>query len=200
MEKEILDRVFEPFFTTKERGEGTGLGLSMVFGIVKSHQGHIQCYSKPGAGTAFKIYFPATDVEIPWDPASTLEMPSFGAETILLVDDERSIRDLGEEILTTAGYKVLTASTGREALEIFLEAQDEVSLVILDLVMPQMGGRQCLEELLKIDPKLKILISTGYSANGATEGKPLSGARGFISKPYNSKELLTAVRNTLDLD
>jgi two-component system, cell cycle sensor histidine kinase and response regulator CckA len=200
MEKEILDRVFEPFFTTKERGEGTGLGLSMVFGIVKSHGGHISCHSKPGAGTAFKIYFPATDVEIPWDPASTLENPSFGTETILLADDEKSIRDLGEEILTAVGYKVLTASTGREALEMFVKAQDEVSLVILDLVMPQMGGKQCLEELLKINPNLKVLISTGYSAGGSAEEKLVSGARGFIGKPYNSKQLLRAVRHTLDLD
>ena len=105
MEKAILDRVFEPFFTTKQRGQGTGLGLSMVFGIIKSHGGYISCHSQPGAGTVFKIYFPATDVKIALDPASTLEMPSFGTETILLVDDEETIRDLGKEILTALGYK-----------------------------------------------------------------------------------------------
>ena len=110
MEKEILDRIFDPFFTTKDRGEGTGLGLSMVFGIVKSHDGHITCQSKPGAGTVFKLYFPAVEMEIAWDPEITMQMPSFGTETILLVDDEKSIRDLGKEVLTSVGYKVLVAS------------------------------------------------------------------------------------------
>ena len=162
MEKEILDRIFEPFFTTKDRGEGTGLGLSMVFGIVKSHDGHITCHSKPGAGTVFKLYFPAAEMEIAWDPEITMKMPSFGTETILLVDDEKSIRDLGKEVLTSVGYKVLTASTGREALDMYTKARDEISLVILDLIMPEMGGKQCLEELLKIDPGVKVLISSGF--------------------------------------
>ena len=161
MEKEILDRVFEPFFTTKQRGQGTGLGLSMVFGIIKSHGGCISCHSQPGAGTVFKIYFPATDVKIALDTASTLEMPSFGTETILLVDDEETIRDLGKEILTTLGYKVLTASNGREALAVYANVQDDVSLVVLDLIMPQMGGKQCLEELLRINPKVKYSFQPG---------------------------------------
>ncbi len=200
MEKEILDRVFEPFFTTKQRGQGTGLGLSMVFGIIKSHGGCISCHSQPGAGTVFKIYFPATDVKIALDTASTLEMPSFGTETILLVDDEETIRDLGKEILTALGYKVLTASNGREALAVYANAQDDVSLVVLDLIMPQMGGKQCLEELLRINPKVKVLISTGYPSNGSTEETRVSGARGFVSKPYNGKQLLRAVRHALDLD
>ena len=200
MEKEILDRVFEPFFTTKPRGQGTGLGLSMVFGIVKSHGGYISCDSNPGAGTVFKIYFPAADVEINLDPAFTLEMPTFGTETILLVDDEETIRDLGKEILTAVGYKVLTASTGREALEVYAKAQDEVSLVLLDLIMPQMGGKQCLEELLRINSNLKVLISSGYSANGSTDETHVIGARGFVRKPYNRKQLLRAVRQALELN
>lgn len=200
MEKEILDRVFEPFFTTKNRGEGTGLGLSMVFGIVKSHDGHITCQSKPGAGTVFKIYFPAAEVEADWDPEATLLMPSFGTETILLVDDEKAIRDLGNEILTSVGYEVLIASTGREALDMYTKAQDEISLVILDLIMPEMGGKQCLEELLKIYPKLKVLIASGYSAVVSTEESLAGGARGFVSKPYNMKQLLRAVRHTLDTE
>ncbi len=200
MEKEILDRVFEPFFTTKPRGQGTGLGLSMVFGIVKSHGGYISCDSNPGAGTVFKIYFPTTDVEIALDTQFTTEMPSFGTETILLVDDEDTIRDLGKEILTAVGYKVFTASTGREALDVYAKARDEISLVLLDLIMPQMGGKQCLEELLRINPNLKVLISSGYSANGSTEELQLVGAIGFVSKPYNRKQLLRAVRDSLDLD
>jgi len=199
MEKEILDRVFEPFFTTKERGEGTGLGLSMVFGIVKSHGGHISCRSKPGAGTVFNIYFPATAMEI-GDPATTLQMPSFGVETILLVDDEEAIRDLGKEVLTSVGYKVLTASTGRDALDTYAKAQDEISLVILDLIMPDMGGKQCFAELLKINPALKVLIASGYPQNVSTGETWASGAKGFVSKPYNMKQLLGAVRHTLDME
>jgi two-component system cell cycle sensor histidine kinase/response regulator CckA len=200
MEKEILDRVFEPFFTTKQRGQGTGLGLSMVFGIVKSHGGHISCHSQPGAGTVFKIYFPATDTKIDLEPAPMQETPSLGTETILLVDDDETIRDLGKETLAIAGYKVLTASNGREALAIYANAQGEVSLVVLDLIMPQMGGKQCLEQLLKIDPKVKVLISTGHSSNGSAEETRVSGARGFVSKPYTRNQFLRAVRQTLDLD
>jgi two-component system cell cycle sensor histidine kinase/response regulator CckA len=200
MEKEILDRIFEPFFTTKQRGQGTGLGLSMVFGIVKSHGGHISCHSEPGAGAVFKIYFPPTDTKIDLEPAPTQETPSLGTETILLVDDEETIRDLGKETLAIAGYKVLTASNGREALAIYANAQGEVSLVVLDLIMPQMGGKQCLEQLLKINPKVKVLISTGHFSNGSAEETRGSGARGFVSKPYTRNQLLRAVRQTLDLD
>jgi len=200
MEKEILERVFEPFFTTKGRGEGTGLGLSMVFGIVKSHDGHISCNSKPGIGTVFNIYFPATEMEIAWDPEATQIMPSFGTETILFVDDEKAIRDLGKEILTSVGYKVLTASTGLEALDMYAKAQEEVSLVILDLIMPEMGGKQCLEELHKINPQLKVLIASGYCADPSTKEYPETGARGVVTKPFRMKELLQQVRKVLDSD
>jgi two-component system, cell cycle sensor histidine kinase and response regulator CckA len=200
MEKEILDRAFEPFFTTKARGEGTGLGLSMVFGIVKSHDGHISCHSKRGAGTVFNIYLPATEIEIAWDPEATLIMPSFGTETILLVDDERPIRDLGKEILTSVGYKVLTASTGLEALGMYAKSQEEISLVILDLIMPEMGGKQCLEQLLKINPQLKVLIASGYCADPSTKEYLETGARGFVTKPFRMKELLQQVRKVLDSD
>jgi CheY-like chemotaxis protein len=200
MEKETLDRVFEPFFTTKDRGEGTGLGLSMVFGIVKSHDGHISCDSRPGVGTVFKIYLPAAEIEVDWDPEATLLMPSFGTETILLVDDEKAIRDLGNEVLAAAGYKILTAGTGREALDMYVKAKDEISLVILDLIMPEMGGKRCLEELLKINPDVKILIASGYLAGLSSEESLARGARGFVSKPYDMKELLRAVRHALDME
>jgi two-component system cell cycle sensor histidine kinase/response regulator CckA len=200
MQKEILDRIFEPFFTTKDRGEGTGLGLSMVFGIVKSHGGHISCRSKPGFGTVFKIYFPATETEISWNPEATMQMPSFGTETILLVDDEEAVRDLGKETLTSVGYKVLTASTGREALDLYAKARGEISLAILDLMMPEMGGKQCLEELLKINPQLKVLIASGLSADLSITESVKTSARGFISKPFRVKELLQQVRKVLDSD
>ena len=115
-----------------------------------------------------------------------------------MVDDEKSIRDLGKEVLTSEGYKVLTASTGREALDMYAKAQDEVSLVILDLIMPEMGGKECLNELLRIDPRLKVLIASGLSGDPSTKELLEMGARGFVGKPFRMKELLQQVRKVLD--
>jgi len=198
IEKEILDRIFEPFFTTKQPGEGTGLGLSMAFGIVKGHGGHISCYSELGLGTTFKIYFPVAEMDLPAAVADTIEMPAGGTETLLLVDDEESLRKLGVEMLELAGYTVLTATNGREALQVYSQRKDQIALVILDLVMPEMGGRQCLEELRRMDPSAKVLIASGYSANGPTKDALDRGAIGFINKPFDLKQILLAVRKSLD--
>jgi two-component system cell cycle sensor histidine kinase/response regulator CckA len=198
MDKETLDHIFEPFYTTKEVGKGTGLGLSMVYGIVHQHGGHITCYSEPGKGTTFKIYFPAVEMEMNSDVAATGIMPAFGTETILLVDDEDLVRDLGKRVLERSGYTVLTAANGKEALELYKKERDKISLVILDLIMPEMGGKQCLEELLKIDPKARVLIASGYSAEGEAKGALGKGARGFVGKPYNMKGMLRSVREVLD--
>jgi len=198
IEKDALDHIFEPFYTTKEPGEGTGLGLAMAYGIVRNHQGHIACYSEPGVGTTFRIYLPILTGKTESDVATTTEMPAFGTETILLVDDEELVRDLGTEMLAWAGYKVLTAANGQEALEVYRTKKADISLVILDLIMPKLGGKQCLEELLTIDPNVKVLVASGYSAKGPTKDAIELGARGFISKPYDTKEILSAVRNVLD--
>ncbi len=198
MDKEVVEHIFEPFYTTKGPREGTGLGLAMVFGIVKSHKGHITCYSEPGIGTTFKIYLPAIIREIAPDVAVTREMPAFGTETILLVDDEKSILKLGEQMLAMAGYRVLTAANGREALDVYRSSQADIALVLLDLIMPEMGGKQCLEGLLEINPRVRVVIASGYSANGTTRDAVPSGARGFVNKPYDAKEILTVVRKVLD--
>jgi two-component system cell cycle sensor histidine kinase/response regulator CckA len=198
MNVEVLEHIFEPFYTTKEPGVGTGLGLAMVFGIVKSHNGHITCYSEPGSGTTFKIYLPAIIQKIEQDVAATREMPAFGTETILLVDDEDSIRKMGEQFLTEARYKVLTANNGREAVEVYRSNRDEVALVLLDLIMPDIGGKQCLEELLKINSKVKVVIASGYSVNGQARDVMDCGAKGFVSKPYGMRDLLEVVRRVLD--
>jgi PAS domain S-box-containing protein len=198
IDSRIKDRIFEPFFSTKDPGEGTGLGLSTVFGIVKGHGGHINCYSEGGVGTTFKIYFPVAKMDLPSAMEETIDMPAGGTESLLLVDDEEAVRTLGAEMLEMAGYTVLTATNGREALEIYGREKHRISMVILDLVMPEMSGRACLEELLKINPKAKILIASGYSANGPTKDALESGATGFISKPFDLKQILTAVRKTLD--
>ncbi len=198
MERDVVDRIFEPFYTTKKPGQGTGLGLAMVFGVVKSHGGHITCYSEPGVGTEFKIYLSVIEAEEELDGGTTQELHAFGTETILLVDDEELIRDLGERILSKVGYKVLTAGNGLEALEVYRKKKPEVSLVILDLIMPEMGGDRCLEEFLKIDPGAKVLIASGYSAKGRTEDLIQAGAKGFIGKPFTKNAMLKAIRRVLD--
>ncbi len=198
MDKEVVEHIFEPFYTTKEPGEGTGLGLAMVFGIVKSHKGHITCYSEPGAGTTFKIYLPAIVQEIGPNVAVTQQIPAFGTETILLVDHENPIRKMGEQFLTMAGYKVLTAINGIEALEVYRSNQEGIGLVLLDLMMPEMGGLQCLEELLKINPRVKVVIASGYAASGPTKGALTSGAKEFVNEPYDIRQMLGVVRRVLD--
>ena len=200
MDKETLEHIFEPFYTTKETGKGTGLGLAMVYGIVKSHNGYIMCYSEPGEGTAFKIYMPAIEQETELEEIKEEEMPVGGTETILLVDDEETIREIGENTITRFGYKVITAPDGESALELYREKKNKIDLIILDLIMPGMGGRKCLEKLLKINPQTRVLIASGYSVNGPTKGALEAGAKDFIRKPYDVNQMLKAIRETLDKD
>jgi two-component system, cell cycle sensor histidine kinase and response regulator CckA len=198
MDKETLEHIFEPFYTTKNVGEGTGLGLAMVHGIVKNHGGTIKCYSEPGKGTTFKIYFPALISEEKEEGTIKRPMPQGGSETILLVDDEGFIRDLGSRILSKAGYKVITASNGKEALEIYQQRGAEIALVFLDLMMPEMGGKQCLQGLLSLNPSVKVIIASGFSANGPTNDAVAAGAKAFVNKPYDMRQMLQAVREVFD--
>jgi two-component system, cell cycle sensor histidine kinase and response regulator CckA len=198
MDKATIEHIFEPFYTTKELGRGTGLGLAMVYGIVKQHGGYISCYSEVGHGTSFNIYLPAIESQVEPEVDKTVVMPAFGTETILLVDDEEFVRDLGARILSKAGYNVLTATNGREALDLFEKERTQISLVILDLIMPEMGGKECLKELREIDPELKVLIASGLSADPSTKESVEMGARGFVSKPFRFKELLQQLRKALD--
>jgi two-component system, cell cycle sensor histidine kinase and response regulator CckA len=198
MDKETCGRIFEPFFTTKEIGRGTGLGLAMVYGIVKQHQGHITVYSEVGKGTTFRVYLPALQGEVETDVETTGIMPAFGTETVLLVDDEEFVRELGARILTKYGYTVLQAVNGREGLDLFKKERSGISLVILDLIMPEMGGTECLKELLKIDPQVKVLVASGYSADASVKEKIQLGAKGFVTKPFRVNELLRDVRRVLD--
>jgi two-component system, cell cycle sensor histidine kinase and response regulator CckA len=198
MDRETLKHIFEPFFTTKDPGQGTGLGLAMVYGIVKQHGGCINCHSEPSKGTTFKIYFPAAVSPEQAQAIETKSPPRGGFETILIVDDEKPVRDLGVRILTNAGYKVFTASNGKEALELYQSRSREISLVLLDLVMPEMGGKQCLQDLLRWDPCAKVVIATGYSPGGATKEILASTAMGYIEKPYDVRQVLEVVRSVLD--
>jgi PAS domain S-box-containing protein len=201
MDKEILEHVFEPFYTTKEVGKGTGLGLAMVYGIVKTHEGYILCYSELGSGTTFKIYLPALVQSGHWREAGEGEdQLKGGDETILLVDDEEYIRELGVELLSDVGYEVFTATDGESALQLYRKEQHRIDLVILDLVIPGMGGKKCYEEILKINPQAKILIVSGYSVNGPGKEAMEAGARGFVGKPFDVSHMLKAVRDILDQD
>ncbi|MFH1134678.1 MAG: PAS domain S-box protein [Pseudomonadota bacterium] len=199
MDKETMENIFDPFFTTKAFGQGTGLGLASVYGIVKSHGGGIACFSEVGRGATFKVYFPA--IEQP-EPEETIEVESKpiprGAETILLVDDEEAIRDFAQQALMKFGYNILTASTGEGALEIYSAKSADIDLVVMDLGMPGMGGHKCLLELLQINPLVKIVISSGYSIMGQVKKSIEAGAKGFVGKPYQLADLLTTVRAVLD--
>ncbi|MFC1833803.1 ATP-binding protein [Thermodesulfobacteriota bacterium] len=198
MDKATVEHIFEPFFTTKEAGKGTGLGLAIVFGIVKSHGGNIICYSEPGEGTCFKIYLPIAAGTHEETELEESEASVTGDETILFVDDEESVRTLGESILERYGYCVLTAPNMREGLEVYAREQDRISLVILDLIMPGMSGRECLGEILKINPSEKVLIASGYAANGQMEKALEEGAKALVRKPYEAQQLLQMIRRVLD--
>ena len=198
IDRTTMDRIFEPFYTTKKPGQGTGLGLAMVYGIVKSHGGHITCESELGRGTTFKIYLPAHQAEGEADVTISGEFSALGTGTILLVDDEEFVRSLGQRILEKAGYTVITATNGQEAVEIYKEKGNQISLVILDLIMPVMDGNQCLEEILRLDPRARVLIASGYSPDGTIRETLEGGAKGFVGKPYNLKQLLKTVRDALN--
>ena len=198
MEKEVLEHLFEPFFTTKGVGKGTGLGLAVVYGIVKDHGGYIDCESELGEGTLLKVYLPAVEQVKEGEETERKQQLKGGSETILLVDDEESIRDLAKAILSAFGYNVLTASDGERALEIYRSEKEGIDLIILDLIMPGMGGLRCFEDLLNTNPALKVVIATGYSPEDSAKAMVEGQARGFIRKPYNMDQLLLSVRMALD--
>jgi two-component system cell cycle sensor histidine kinase/response regulator CckA len=197
MDKEIRDRIFDPFFTTKEMGRGTGLGLASAYGIVKGHAGYIDVASKPGKGTTFSIYLPASEKTIsqassPYDPVVK------GDEMVLLVDDEDAIRGVGRELLEAMGYKVLLAGDGREAVKLYKNKQDEIDIVLLDIVMPNMGGGETYDKLKEVNPDVKVLLFSGYTINGQAKEILERGCDGFIQKPFDAKELSSKLREILD--
>jgi PAS domain S-box-containing protein len=195
---EVLPHIFDPFFTTKPVGKGTGLGLASVFGIVKQHLGWVECHSAAGQGARFDIYLPGQRVGgAAEEEAAPAGLPAGGSETVLLVDDEKVVRGVGQMILERYGYKVLLAPDGLEALEIYQRERGRIGLVILDLTMPRLSGRDTLTQLLRIDPKARVLLASGYSAEHA-EVAQQQGAAGFIAKPYRAQELARAVRQALD--
>ncbi len=199
MDAETVGRIFEPFFTTKEMAKSTGLGLAVVYGIVQQHGGYITCKSEPSRGTTFEIHFPALRAEEQIAEEDIQDAPATGgSETVLIVDDEEQVRFLASEILSEAGYEVIEAANGEEALLLYEKYTQEIGLVLLDLIMPIMGGEQCLRELIKINPSVRVVISSGQPTNGPIEEYMELGATAFISKPYDARGLLNIVRSSLD--
>ncbi len=190
--------IFEPFFTTKKQAGGTGMGLATVWGIVKNHQGLLTVYSEPGKGATFRLYFPAIFVQVEKEDLKKEEMRLGGGETLLLVDDEPIVREMWGEILAELGYHVLPADGGTEALAVLKERAGNVDLVILDLVMPRMGGRETFDRIRELYPNVIVLVSSGYSENGEARELMTAGADGFIQKPYQIRQVMMKIREMLD--
>jgi PAS domain S-box-containing protein len=197
MDQKTMARIFDPFFTTKELGRGTGLGLASVYGIIKGHNGYISVQSERGKGATFLVYLPASEkgVEEPSEKGDEMVM---GRETVLLVDDEDYILDVGEKILKTLGYQVFIADSGEKAVEIYQTNRDQIDLVILDLIMPHKGGGETFDALREIHWEVKALLSSGYSMDGQTMEIMNKGCKGFIQKPFSIMELSQKLREILD--
>jgi CheY-like chemotaxis protein len=194
-----LPRIFEPFYTTKEAGKGSGMGLAMVYGIVKNHGGWIDAQSEPGRGTTFRILLPALQEKPappPMDPPRP-ELPAGGTETILFVDDEEALRSLATATLGSLGYRILTARNGFDALARYEQDRGEIALVVLDLIMPEMGGVETFRRIRAIDPAARVLVSSGYAGDGRLEVLLAEGAAGFLQKPYRLGTLAAAIRQAL---
>jgi two-component system cell cycle sensor histidine kinase/response regulator CckA len=197
MDEDTIGRIFEPFFTTKEIGKGTGLGLASAYGIIKNHNGIIRVYSEQGHGTTFVIYLPASQAE-ETDESQTDYSLIKGTEHILLVDDEEGPILVEKLMLKELGYRVTTAESGREAIDIYAENTDTVDLIALDMIMPEMSGSATYEELKKINPAARILLVSGYSLNKQVEELLDLGCNGFIQKPFDIIELSRTLREVFD--
>jgi CheY-like chemotaxis protein len=199
IDKADMVRVFEPFFTTKEMGRGTGLGLASVYGIVKGHGGHINVYSEKGRGTTFTIYLPASaQREVEADVRNAPDTVQKGQETVLLVDDEAMIIDVGRGLLDELGYTVMAAGSGPEALEVYRQNSGRIDIVIMDMIMPGLGGGETFDRLKRINPNVKVLLSSGYSINGQASKIMERGCDGFIQKPFTLMQLSVKIREILD--
>jgi len=198
MDEDTRKQIFEPFFTTKKDGKGTGLGLSMVYGIIRQHRGMIHVYSEPAKGSRFSIYMPAGEgVELP-DEGKTVEPVRGGHETILLAEDDNQIRFLTRRILEEAGYHVLTASSGEEAISLYRKYAGEINLLFLDIIMPGKGGQVVYKKIRSLNPGIKCLFTSGYSDTAVHTNFILNKDFSLIQKPYKNEQLLVTVRQILD--
>jgi two-component system, cell cycle sensor histidine kinase and response regulator CckA len=199
MQKQELARIFEPFYTTKPLGEGTGLGLASVYGAVKQNRGYIWAYSEPGQGSVFKIYLPIVHVDSPRSEArEETPQPAQGTETVLIVDDEESVRRLTGDLLRSQGYRCLEAAGAKEALELASSHREPIHLVIADVVMPGMSGLELSQRLASVHPESRVLFISGYSGDEVIRRGLLRPGLPFLEKPFPSESLFSMTRHLLD--
>jgi CheY-like chemotaxis protein len=201
MDKETCIKIFEPFFTTKEVGKGTGLGLAVVYGIIKQHEGVINVNSEPGAGTTFRIYLPLITSEVRGvEIVPEKKILTRGTETILLTEDDESVRSLISIVLKQEGYTVIEAVDGVDAVKKFVENRKTIQLLVTDLIMPRMNGKEAYDEMKIWRPELKAIFVTGYAPDAIRQKMSLDSGTALISKPILPYALLKKVRNILDED
>lgn len=198
MDEKIKARIFEPFFTTKEIGKGTGLGLSIVYGIVKQHNGYINCYSEQGKGTTFRVCLPIIKGEVEEIKQAEISAQIGGTETVLVAEDEEEVRELTKVVLERFGYRVIEAVNGDDAVKKFMENKEKVQLLLLDVKMPKMGGKEAYDRIRKIKPDIKTLFASGYPADYVYKKDMLGAGVDFVSKPISPTELLKKIREMLD--
>jgi CheY-like chemotaxis protein len=199
MNEETRKKIFEPFFTTKEVGKGTGLGLAMVYGIIKQHEGFINVYSEPGKGTTFRIYLSLTEAAAADEKtAAETAPPAGGTETVLLAEDDPSLRKLTVYILEQAGYTVITANDGEEAVTKFRENKERIQLLLFDMIMPKKGGKEAFDEIRTTDPAVPVLFASGYSPDMLRQKSLIENGAAVVFKPLSPQKLLEKVREVLD--
>jgi CheY-like chemotaxis protein len=199
MDEVTQKRIFEPFYTTKEVGKGTGLGLAVVYGIIKQHDGFINVYSEPGRGTTFRIYLPLIATEAAEKTVPRLEdAPARGTETVLVAEDDVNLRKLSRTVLAEYGYTVIEAVDGAEAVKKFMENRDTIQLLLFDLIMPKMNGKEASDEIRKIKPDLKVLFASGYDPDLLQQKELLGDGVHLVYKPISPMDLLRKVRSVLD--
>jgi CheY-like chemotaxis protein len=198
IDQKTRENIFEPFFTTKEVGKGTGLGLAMVYGIVKQHGGDINVYSEPGKGTTFRVYLPMIINMAEEEPEAAQPAPFGRGETILLAEDDTQVRKVTSMYLQEFGYKVIEAENGEKAVKRFTENKDTIAIVLLDVVMPVKNGRDAYEEIKKLNSDIKAIFMSGYTADVISRKGILEEGFDFISKPINPDAMLRKIREALD--
>jgi CheY-like chemotaxis protein len=197
MDDETMVRIFDPFFTTKEMGRGTGLGLASTYGIIKGHGGYIDVDSKKGQGSTFNIYLPVSEIKFE-KVIEAAEQFIRGTGTVLVVDDEDEVLEIAKELLEAMGYRVISAKDGKGAVEVYKKNKDDINIVVLDMVMPNMGGGEAYDRMKEINPDIKVLLSSGFSIDGEATEIMERGCDGFIQKPFKMKDFSEKIMEILN--
>jgi len=193
MDRPTREHVFEPFFTTKEPGKGTGLGLATIYGIVRQARGHVWLYSEPGHGSAFKLYFPRVDAEPREESTRSRQLPA-GGGAVLLVEDDATVRDMTTQLLERAGYRVTAVEDGQRALETFAQLAGRIDALVTDVIMPGMTGLALAEQILDMDPSVRVVLLSGYTAETLDLTRLMERGATFVAKPITARQLVAAIQ------